>query len=83
LPVGSLRVPEARGTQDFLGVNYYTRDRVAFNLLKAKEMFGRRFFPPGCDLGDTGFNACEPQGMFEALKWGLQFNVPMIITENG
>jgi beta-glucosidase len=76
-------VPEAKGTQDFLGVNYYSRDYVAFNLLKAGELFGRRFYRPGAELSTTGFLANEPLGMFEALKWGLKFNIPMLVTENG
>jgi beta-glucosidase len=77
------RIPEAKGTQDFVGINYYTVDRVAFNLRKSQELFGRRFYPPGADLSDTGFIANEPQGMFDALKWGLQFNLPIYVTENG
>jgi beta-glucosidase len=83
LPVLRKRIPEAKGTQDFIGINYYTKDRVSFNLLKYQELFGRRFYPPSADLSDTGFIANEPTGMFEALKWGLQFNVPIFITENG
>jgi beta-glucosidase len=83
LPVGRKRLPEVRGTQDYLGVNYYTKDLVAFNLFKPKEMFGRRFYPAGSDLSDTGFIANRPEGLFEALKWGRQFNVPMLVTENG
>src|SRR4030042_3995825 len=33
------RIPEATGTQDFLGLDYYTRDYVSFNLFKARELF--------------------------------------------
>jgi beta-glucosidase len=83
LPVLRKRIPEAKGTQDFIGINYYTKDRVSFNLLKYQQLFGRRFYPPNADLSDTGFIANEPTGMFEALKWGLQFNVPIFVTENG
>ncbi len=83
LPVGSLRISEARGTQDYLGINYYTQECVSFSPLHRKDLFIRRFFPDGCDLGDTGFIWNEPQGMFAALKWGRQFEVPMIVTENG
>jgi beta-glucosidase len=77
------RIPEARGTQDFLGLNYYTRETVAFKPLKTSELFYQRSFPPGADLGDTGMTANDPQGMFETLKWGLKYNLPIIITENG
>ena len=82
-PFGFRRLPEAKGTQDFIGLNYYTRDRVNFNLLKAGELFGRRYYQRGSDLSDTGFICNEPEGMFEALKWCNQFGVPVIVTENG
>jgi beta-glucosidase len=77
------RIPEARGTQDFVGINYYTVDKVAFSLHNYQQLFAKRFYPPGADLSDTGFIANEPQGMFAALKWGLQFNLPIYVTENG
>ena len=78
-----LRVPEARGTQDFFGFNYYTRYTVAFDPRLAGQMFGRRFFLPGADLSDNGWLANVPQGFFQALRWALQFKLPIIITENG
>jgi beta-glucosidase len=77
------RVPEAKGTQDFLGIDYYTRDYVSFDLFKPAELFSRRIFRPGAELSTTGFLANEPAGMFEALKWGLKYNLPIIVTENG
>src|SRR4030065_405548 len=77
------RVPEAKGTQDFLGIDYYTRDYVSFNLLKKSELFSQRSFRAGAELSTTGFLANEPSGMFEVLKWGLKYKLPMIITENG
>ncbi len=81
--VASKSIPQAKATQDFLGINYYTRDQVAFNLLKPGELFARRFYLPDAELSPTGFIANVPEGMFEALKWSLKFNVPLIITENG
>jgi beta-glucosidase len=77
------RIPEAKGTQDFLGLNYFTREFVAFSLLQPGNVFIRQFFSHEAELSTTGFIANEPEGMFEALKWGLQFKVPIIITENG
>ncbi len=79
----STRVPEAKGTQDYLGVNYYTKEMVAFDLTKSTTMFGRGFYRKDAELSETGFIANEPEGLFEVLKWGRQFNLPMIITENG
>jgi beta-glucosidase len=76
-------VKEAKGTQDYLGIDYYTRDYVSFDLAKASELFGRRSFREDAELSGTGFLANEPLGMFEALKWGLKYGVPIIVTENG
>ncbi len=77
------QVREAKATQDFLGIDYYTRDYVSFSLRHSNELFGKRSFREGAELSSTGFLANEPPGMYEALKWGLKYNLPIIITENG
>ncbi|HVN55062.1 MAG TPA: family 1 glycosylhydrolase [Anaerolineaceae bacterium] len=77
------KLPQAARTQDFLGINYYTRDRVKFNLFAAGKGFGRNEYASDAELSGTGYLANEPLGMFDVLKWGLQFQVPMIVTENG
>jgi beta-glucosidase len=83
LPFQRIRIPEARGTQDFVGINYYTQDRVAFDLSASGELFGRRSFLPDADLSETGFIANCPEGIYQAIDWGRQFNLPILITENG
>lgn len=82
-PLWFKRMPEAKNTLDFLGINYYTRAYVAFNLRKAKELFGRRFLSPDAEHSETGYLANEPEGLFDAIKWGLKFKLPIMITENG
>ncbi len=82
-PAWSKRLPAAQKTQDFIGLNYYTRDYVRFSPFKVGELFGQRFYLPNAELSETGFIANSPQGMFEALKWANQFEKPIIITENG
>jgi len=84
-PLGKVRIPEAKGTQDYLGLNYYSVDTVTFDLHKPGELFGRRFYPQGSDLSDTGFNANTPEGMFTMLKWAVESypGLPLIVTENG
>jgi beta-glucosidase len=76
-------MPEAKGTQDYLGLNYYTSDMVRFDVRAKDEMFIRRFYPEGAELSPTGSIASQPDEFFRALKWGLQFKVPIIVTENG
>ncbi|HEX9013164.1 MAG TPA: family 1 glycosylhydrolase, partial [Anaerolineaceae bacterium] len=78
-----VRIPEAAHTLDFLGVNTYTRDHVAFSPFLPDQGFGRNFFPAGADLSGTGFISNEPEGMFEALRWAHRFGVPLMVTENG
>ncbi len=82
-PSGSKRVPEARGTQDYFGLNYYSQDTVAFDLSKPRELFGRRYYPQGSDITESGMNINYPEGLFRSIQWALQFKVPIIITENG
>ena len=77
------RIPEAIGTQDFVGLNYYSSDLVRFDLLAPGEMFAHRSFPEDAVLSETGFIANDPQGMMACVRWGGQFGLPIIITENG
>ncbi len=77
-----LRIPEAARTQDYLGINYYTRDLVAFTPSLASG-FGRNTLPPGRPQSPSGFIAHVPEGLFEALKWGNRFGLPLYVTENG
>jgi beta-glucosidase len=77
------RVPEAIGTQDFVGLNYYTTELVSFNLLRPKDFFSNRYFARDALLSETGFIAHEPEGLFEAIKWARGYQQPILITENG
>ena len=82
-PFGNARIPEAKGTQDFFGLNYYSQDTVAFDLRIPGELFGRRYYPKGSDIAEGGMNANLPEGLFRSIQWALQFHVPILITENG
>jgi beta-glucosidase len=83
-PFGSaVRVPEARHTLDFLGLNYYTADVTRFDLTNPAELFGRRSFPPDAELDDLKWFACYPPGFIWSLKWARDFGLPVFVTENG
>ena len=75
--------PEAVNTQDFVGINYYTMEKVVFTPLNFKEVFNRRYYPEDSELSETGFIANLPQGMAAALNWARKFKLPIYITENG
>ena len=80
---GRASIPQAKGTQDYFGLNYYTRDLVSFDLTKPGALFAHRISRPDAQLSATGAIANEPEGLFEGLKWARQFNIPILITENG
>ena len=84
-PVARVQIPEAKGTQDFLGLNYYSVDTVSFNLGKRHELFTHSAYPDDADMSDTNFLANIPEGLFDTIKWGMRLfpNVPILITENG
>ncbi len=84
-PVGRVSIPEAKGTQDYFGLNYYSVDTVAFDLFNPVELFSRSFFPEGLDVADAGQNSNTPEGLFRAFRWVIRLhpNLPIIVTENG
>jgi beta-glucosidase len=79
----SILIPEAKGTWDYFGLNYYTGDIVRFDPMNPGELFGRRSFPPEAELDDLGFSASFPPGLYSSLVWARQFGLPIYVTENG
>jgi beta-glucosidase len=84
-PLGNVRIPEAKGTQDYLGLNYYSIDTVKFDITNPRELFGRRYYPDDSDLSENNFVANTPEGLFDSIKWAVRTypNLPILITENG
>jgi len=77
------RVADARGTQDFFGINYYSRDLVRFTLDRPGELFTSRRIPPGAPLSDLGWEI-YPAGLGRLVRtWGRRSGVPVYVTENG
>jgi len=77
------RVAEARGTQDFFGINYYSRDVVRFSPGHAAELFAERSVPPGVEVSDLGWEV-YPEGLGMIVRaWAQRSGVPVYITENG
>ena len=84
-PIARVNIPEAKGTQDFLGLNYYTVETVSFHPSKPRELFTHSGYLDDADLSETKFLANIPEGLFQSIKWAVQTypNLPIIITENG
>ena len=84
-PIGNQNIPEAKGTQDYLGLNYYSVDTVWFDLFKPGELFSNSGYPKDADMSDTNFLANIPEGIYNSIKWidHTYPHLPIIITENG
>ncbi len=76
-------LPAARNTQDFFGLNYYTREHVALDLRRPSELFSKGFYPADSLLSETGFICDDPDGFWNALKWANSYGLPIFVTENG
>jgi beta-glucosidase len=92
---GRLRFPLSLGfvtrgplidSLDFLGVNYYQRQRVSLNRVGGGKLPLLRP-TPGAELSDFGRNGTYgevyPTGIYRALKRAASFGKPIYVTENG
>ncbi len=69
-------------THDFIGLNYYTREMIRFNLLKPHMLFMENMNRPGCATNDLGWEL-YPEGLHRVLMWLKRYGKPIYITENG
>ena len=83
-------IPGLKGTMDFLGVNYYTRDRSRFKFSFPIDPFGESVQEPSVKVNGLGWEV-YPDGLFDVLTRDLapfRFKasgeeIPVVITENG
>jgi len=83
LPGRRVSIPQAVGTQDYFGLNYYTTEVARLDLRAWNELMARSAYPAGAVLSPNGFLANVPIGLTHALRWAGRFRVPILITENG
>ena len=86
-----ISIPQAEGTLDWLGINYYQRFRVGIkfwdglrNLIPGVDAdllhFGTK---PGLQKGPGEWGEIHPEGLLESLQSVEPYGVPIYITENG
>jgi beta-glucosidase len=77
------RIPEAAGTLDYIGLNYYSRDMVAFSPTAPQNLFSRTFPRPGSEVSDYAMEI-YPQGIRQLLMdLEERYGKPIYVTENG
>jgi beta-glucosidase len=79
------RIERASGptpSQDFIGVNYYTRERLKFNRRYGGELFGERVLPADAARSDLNWEI-YPDGLYRVLLSVKREGLPILVTENG
>jgi beta-glucosidase len=83
-PLGTReRIPEAAGTLDYIGLNYYSRDMVAFSPTSPQSLFSNTFPRPGNAVSDFGMEIYPPGIHDLLLVLAERYRKPVYITENG
>lgn len=86
------RVPDAAGTQDFIGLNFYFARRVAVDWSQPSSLFGRTLpaQPWGVPYDDEllewfGKGDIDPDAFCRTIRWLADYGngMPIYITENG
>jgi len=68
--------------QDFIGLNYYSRDLVRFAPDRPRDLFLERSVDPNSDVSDLGWEI-YPEGLGQLLRELAARKLPIFITENG
>jgi beta-glucosidase len=88
-PVGwGQTVSQLLDTSDYIGLNYYTTERAAFDPSRPAELFTRRFYDGGGELSEQTaagypYGEINPGGLYLALKRLAAYGKPIYVTENG
>ena len=77
----------ARGTLDYVGINYYGRFRIAFDPWVPGELCVRRVVPTDAPQGDHGhagaYCECVPDGIATLVERVAAIGKPIYVLENG
>jgi beta-glucosidase len=80
------RVPGARklrGTLDWIGLNYYTRQCTLYDAGSPGTLFGKLVNAPNALMSDFEYGEVYPEGMLPLLRRLARTRLPIYITENG
>jgi len=69
-------------SQDFIGLNYYTRELIKFNRRYRAELFGQRMLPARALRSDLSWEL-YPDGFYRTLLSLRRERLPIYVTENG
>ncbi len=90
-PLGTGLTPDLTlyNSVDFIGINYYSRRMVEFDLTRPQEFFIHEYMNPRGETTDhtaagEPYSEIYPEGLYALLRWAWKrYRKPLIITENG
>jgi beta-glucosidase len=73
---------------DFIGLNYYSRSWVTFDIHRPREFFSRSYTPDHVEQSDKNsqgrsYGEIYPEGLYRSLKRVSLLKLPIYITETG
>ncbi len=75
--------PHVQGSCDFVGLNYYGRYLVRFDVTATGDFFGRHVQQPTVSRGHTDWGQIYPEGLTHQLLRLRALGRPLYVTENG
>jgi beta-glucosidase len=81
--IGSRYEKELENTTDFIGVQYYQRLSMAFDLSSPGTLFSQHTRRAGAQVSDLGHSEIHPEGLYQLLRQTARYGKPIYITENG
>ena len=73
-------VADLKGSSDYLGINYYSRDYVRQDFSEAS--LSNQYVPDGRPVSDLGWDV-YPEGLYLFLRRFRDLGIPLLVTENG
>ncbi|HDQ73455.1 MAG TPA: glycoside hydrolase family 1 protein [Chloroflexi bacterium] len=83
LPLGFGLAWRLRKTLDWIGLNYYTRDLIAFDHSQSQALFCHRRHADSAEMLDGEYGEFYPEGLFRCLQRLSRLGLPIYVTENG
>ena len=81
--IGSRYAKELENTTDFIGVQYYQRLSMAFDLASPGTLFSQPTLMTDAQVSDLGHSEIHPEGLYRLLRQTARYGKPIYITENG
>jgi beta-glucosidase len=78
--LATIRASWLRGTMDYIGLNYYSRDVIKFS--PGSPMMAERLVMPGAPVSELNWEI-YPEGIYRLIMQLKRHNKPIYITENG